>query len=250
MRNPKIKKYWDNIKTESMYDKNLVGIETEAILKYLGERDSVIDVGCGEGEGTVRYFNKVRELVALDFSETRLRKLHSRNSGINTILMDMRDISRESIGRRFNTAITQRALINLESFSDQKKTIQGIYSILEDDGKYIMLEGFNDGSGEINKIRVDFGLPKIDVRWYNHFFDRKKILRFISPYFELIGSRDFSLYFFVTRVLNAILKYPKIPRWDSAINDLAKEMEIKYGNQFIRGVSRLELLVFRKKRYA
>lgn len=230
-----------------MYDKNLVEIETEAILGYLRKGDEVIDIGCGEGEGTVRYFKKVEELVALDFSETRIERLRVRDARIKTILMDMRDISFGAIGRKFNTAITQRALINLENFSDQKKTILGIHSILEDGGRYIMLEGFNDGSKEINRVRSDFHLPKIDVRWYNHFLSKKELLKFISPYFELMDTRDFSLYFFITRAFNAILKYPRIPKWDSAVNNLAREMEIKYGNQFIRGVSRLELLVFRKK---
>lgn len=247
MRNLKIKKYWDCVKTESMYDKNLVEIETEAILGYLKRGDKVIDIGCGEGEGTIKYFKKVEALVALDFSETRIEKLRARSAGIKTILMDMRDISFSTIGRKFNTAVTQRALINLENFSDQKKTILGIHSILKDCGKYIMLEGFKDGSEEINRIRSDFNLPKIDVRWYNHFLNKKELLKFSSPYFELVDTRDFSLYFFITRVFNAILKYPEIPKWDDAVNNLARKMEIKYGNQFIRGTSRLELLVFRKK---
>ncbi|MBI5888973.1 MAG: class I SAM-dependent methyltransferase [Deltaproteobacteria bacterium] len=247
MSNIEVKKYWDNDTTESMYDKNLLEIETEAVLAFLDRSDSVIDIGCGEGEGTVRYFEKVRELLALDYSETRLEKLKSKNSKIDTIRMDMREVSCESTKKKFTKAITQRSLVNLESFDEQKKAIKAIHSLLEDAGRYIMLEGFNDGVTVVNKIRTEFSLPPIGVKWHNVFFNKKELLEFTRPYFELVEERDFSTYFFMTRVFNAILKHPNIPKWDDEVNMLAKKMEIAYKNRFIKGISRLELLVFKKR---
>lgn len=230
-----------------MYDKNLLEIEINSILELLKENDRLLDLGCGEGEGTVRYYRNVERLIGVDFSNTRLEKLREKNSHIICFQMDMRNITFDIFNEKFTKVITQRSLINLESFEDQKDVISRIHALLEEDGRYIMLEGFVDGTEKINEMRNAFNLSSIDVLWHNRFFRKDELLEFISPYFELESSRDFSLYFLLTRVFNAILKFPDVPKWDEAANVLAREMEMKYRNSFIKGVSRLELLVFKKK---
>lgn len=242
-----IKKYWDNSNIESMYDKNLMEIETQAILELLNSNDKVVDIGCGEGEGTVKYFEKVKEIVGVDYSETRLNLLKEKNPLIKTILMDMKTISLDKLGgTKFTKVITQRSLINLESFNAQKNVIKAIYNLLEDDGVYFMLEGFNEGVNMVNNLRMEFNLPSIEVKWHNCFFNENELMDFLSPYFKIEHVRDFSIYFFLTRVINAILQYPLTPRWDDELNNIAKKMEIMYKNQFIKGISRLKLLVLRK----
>lgn len=247
MKKDEIKKYWDKMEVESMYDKNLLEIEIEAVLEQIDDEDSVIDIGCGEGEGTARYFEKAKSLLAVDFSSTRLEKLKNKCGAIETVKMDMRGIAHETLNRKFSKVVTQRSLINLKNFDEQKSVIKGIHSLLEDNGKYIMLEGFIDGVDAVNMIRNDFNLPSIPVKWHNHFFVKAELMDFMSKYYELEYSRDFSLYFFITRTFNAIREYPDIPQWNDDVNLLAKEMELKFKNQFIKGVSRLELLVFKKK---
>jgi cyclopropane fatty-acyl-phospholipid synthase-like methyltransferase len=241
-----VKKYWDNDQTESMYDKNIVEIEMEAILEQLSNEDNILDIGCGEGENTIEYFKKVKTLIALDYSLTRLEKLKAKNTRIITIQMDMRNISKEQFPEKFDKIITQRSLINLKNFEEQKMVIINIHSLLKDNGKYLMLEGFHDGSEKINKVRKDFGLPSIDIKWHNCFFRKKELLDAIYPYFTLEYNRDFSMYFFISRILNAIVKHPEIPKWNDNINKIAKKMELSYKNQFINSISRLEFLVFRK----
>lgn len=245
--NDPIKQYWDNENTESMYDKNLLELEIDAILEHLEATDKIIDIGCGEGEGTVRYYEKVKEIVALDFSATRLKNLKSRNSNISAIKIDMRNISPEELGTDYDKVITQRSLINLKDFDEQKNVIKNIHLLLKNNGKYIMLEGLIDGVENINKIRTDFNLQPINIKWHNCFFQRDKLLEFINDYFELEYKRDFSIYFFMTRVFNAILKYPEIPRWDDTINNLAARIDKKYKGSFINDLSRLELWILKKK---
>ena len=247
MSDKKIKNYWDNLINESMYDKTLLDIETKAILEQLNKNDNAIDIGCGEGESTINYYEKVKYLLALDYSTTRLNLLRHKNNNIDALLLDMRKISDKTLNKRFDVAITQRSLINLNCFNDQKLAIRNIHSILKENGRYIMLEGFIDGTRALNSIRKDFNLPKIPVKWHNCYLHKPRLLKFMYRYFTLEHSRDFSLYFFLTRALNAISQYPKVPKWNSRLNHIAKEMELKYANQFIKGVSRLELLVFKKR---
>ena len=239
-----VKKYWDSKETQSMVDKDLIEIETNAILGQLEAQDRVLDVGCGEGESTVRYFEKVGELTAIDYSETRIEKLKESNDKISTILMDMRELRPDKFKSKFDKVITQRSLINLKDFNEQIGVIKRIHSLLNKNGKYIMLEGFNEGVEEVNRIRNDFGLKSIPVRWHNRFFNKRELLDSISSIFKLEYERDFSLYFFLTRVFKSTLIYPEEPKYHDDFNRLAKEMEIAYRNEFIRGVSRLELLVF------
>lgn len=247
MSEDRIRDYWNDSAVESMYDKNLVDIEAEAILNYLGGSDHVMDIGCGEGESTVRYAEKVKELVAVDYSDVRLEKLKQRNPGIRTIQADMRQLKSAGIGIRVTKAITQRSLINLESFDEQANVIRDIHSMLAHDGYYLMLEGFSEGSEAINWARTEFGLPRIEVKWHNCFFRKSQLVEFIAPYFEIEAERDFSMYFFLTRVFNAILRHPEQPRWDDPVNRLAKAMEIKFKNELIKGISRLELMVLKKR---
>jgi ubiquinone/menaquinone biosynthesis C-methylase UbiE len=249
MVDTRIKEYWDDKKTESMYDKNLLDIETQAIIEQLNKNDDVIDIGCGEGEATIKYLKKVKSLLAVDYSTTRLSLLKQKSNNIDTLLLDMRKISPAILNRDYDVAITQRSLINLASFNDQKLSIRNIHSILKDNGRYIMLEGFLDGAKALNAIRKDFKLPEIPIKWHNCYLHKQRLLKYMNRYFTLEHSRDFSLYFFLTRALNAILQHPKTPEWDSRLNCIAKEMELKYNNQFIKGVSRLELMVFKKRRY-
>jgi ubiquinone/menaquinone biosynthesis C-methylase UbiE len=247
MRQDKIKKYWDNNSTESMYDKYLLEIEINAISSYLRKKDTVIDIGCGEGEGTEIYYNKVKKIIAVDYSETRLDKLKSRNRNLKTLHMDMRCISKNTLNMKFDKAITQRSLINLTDFKEQIGVIKNIHSILKKNGRYIMLEGFVEGTSNVNKIRKDFGLPPIKIKWHNSFFNKSELLKHTKQYFELEYTKDFSVYFFMTRIFNAILTYPNMPVWNNAFNKLSKEIEIKYGNKLLKNYSRLELLVFKKK---
>jgi len=242
-----IKKYWDRETTESMYDKNLLDLEISAIREQLHESDKIIDIGCGEGEGTVKYAEKVRELIALDFSPTRLKKLKARNSRITTVQMDMRKLAPQTLGNDFDKVITQRSLINLKNYEEQKDLIKIIHSLLKKSGTYILLEGFLDGADNINAVRRDFNLPPINVKWHNCFFQRTALLEFIQEYFALESRREFSVYFFMTRVFNAVLKYPEIPQWNDPINNLAARMENKYKSAFLNGLSRLEMWVLKKK---
>jgi SAM-dependent methyltransferase len=246
MTNDDVKKHWDGSATESMYDKNLLELEITAILEQLRPEDRVLDVGCGEGEGTARYFGKVKSILGVDYSDTRLDKLKEANSGISTLRMDMRELSPDLFNPLFSTVITQRSLINLKDFGEQRQMITRIHSLLENGGRYIMLEGFAEGVESVNRIRRDFCLPDIGVKWHNCFIKKNLLLDFVRGRFELVHSRDFSLYFFLTRVFNAILRHPEVPKWDEAVNRLARDMEIRCGNRFMSGVSRLELLVFRK----
>lgn len=239
------KDYWDKDSTESMYDKNLLDIEIKSILKQLNKDDIVIDIGCGEGEGTVEYYKKVKKIVGLDFSITRLEKLLSRNADIETIQHDLQ--MPLELERKFTIAISQRCLINLKDFKEQSEAIKNIYSVLEDHGRLILLEGFNEGVDNLNKIREDFSIPIAQVKWHNCFFNKKELMEFIEPYFTLEYQRDFSIYSFLTRAFNAILLSPDVPKWHSKFNELARKMENRYENNFLRGLSRLELLVFKKR---
>lgn len=243
----KINEYWDNESNQSMYDKNLLELEISAIISELTKEDFVLDLGCGEGEGTTRYSEIVKDIIAMDISETRLKLLSQRSPHIKSVIMDMRNIGSYIFKCPLDVVITQRSLINLSEYSQQIDVIKQIYKILKNKGKYIMLEGFNDGDRSINNVRSVIGIEPVKQKWHNLFFNKNELVSDISNMFELKKERNFNVFFFLTRVINACLKYPEIPKWDDKMNTIALNLEKFCPDLISQDFSRLKMLVFERK---
>jgi len=242
-----IREYWEDKSVASMYDKNLINLEIGIIADQLKSDDVVLDLGCGEGEGTICYSEKVKKIIAVDYSQTRLDLLAKKNPEIESICLDMKNLSPSSFENKFDVIITQRSLINLTDFSDQIRTIKTIHSLLKDNGRYVMLEGFKRGAEAINRVREQFELSPINVKWHNLFFDQDELCENISDIFSLREERRLSTFLFLTRVVNAIHKHPDVPKWNDEFNNLAFKMETMFPDLMKEDFSRLKMLVFEKK---
>jgi len=243
----KINEYWNNENAQSMYDKNMLDLEICSIISELNKEDFVLDLGCGEGEGTVEYAKVVKDIVAIDSSETRLKLLSQRNFHLKRINVDMRSLDLVLFDKLFDVVITQRSLINLPEHSQQIDVIKQIHKVLKNKGKYIMLEGFEEGEQSINDIRVFLGLEPIKQKWHNLFFNQNELINEISDIFELKKELGFNTFYFLTRVINARLKHPDIPKWDDEFNVMAMNLEKSFPNLIGHNFSRLKMLVFEKR---
>jgi ubiquinone/menaquinone biosynthesis C-methylase UbiE len=240
-----IHKYWEEKTTASMYDKNLLDLEIDMISHELNSEDSVLDLGCGEGEGTSAYAKITKKIIATDFSDTRLRMLSERSPTIETRPLDMRELSPSLFDGPFNVVITQRSLINLLDFSQQLAVIKRIHQVLCDNGKYIMVEGFKNGDKGMNELREFLGLKPINERWHNCFFEEDDLINSIQDIFQLKRTRNLSTFYFLTRIVNAALN--DTPKWDDNINLLAARLEKNFPNLMNPDLSRVKMLVFEKK---
>ena len=104
------------------------------------------------------------------------------------------------IKEEFDRIITQRVLINLASWEEQKRAILNVRDALKPGGTYIMIENTNDAFRALNDMRRAVDLKPIGLHWHNLFFDYKRLMRFLKKYFDVVAVRDFGLYYFLTRV--------------------------------------------------
>jgi SAM-dependent methyltransferase len=198
-----VKEYWEEPNTVSIIDKNLHKIEIDTVCKYLRSANSLADIGCGNGEATIQYAKKVNRCIGFERSDYLRQKAieNVKKAGINNISIEEADVLEMSnISEKFDVIVTQRALINLASWEEQKRAILNIYNALKIGGLYIMIENTNDAFFALNDMRVEVGLEPIPQHWHNRFFDYEQLMAFLEGKFQLLKVHDFGLYYFLTRV--------------------------------------------------
>jgi ubiquinone/menaquinone biosynthesis C-methylase UbiE len=214
--------YWNDPEVESMYDKHLIRLEIDLIKSKLTSGAKVLDVGCGEGEGTLEY-SKVSnvEIYGADFSDTRLEKAKQRLIHQNNVKLFKIDfLDNFTFDCDFDFIISQRFLINLLDFELQKEVILKLSRVLKKGGKLILLEGSVDGVNQLNDFRQLFGLEPIPVRWHNLFFNDVLLENYFSELgLYLIDKDGLGEYFMLTRAIRAY--FDNNLNWDSPFNEVA-----------------------------
>lgn len=194
--------YWEDPKNVSIIDKNLHKIEIALASQYLKPTDTIVDIGCGDGEATIQYARKVKACIGIERSNF-LRNLATKaasKAGLNNITLKKGDILTLRVKEKFDVVITQRLLINLLSWKEQQKSLVNIYNFLKPGGLYIMIENTSDSFCALNEMRADVGIPPIPQHWHNRFFDYPKLENFLEGKFQILKVWDLGLYYFLTRV--------------------------------------------------
>lgn len=187
----KVHQYWEDLRNLSMPDKNIFQLEIKSIKKLLGP-GLLLDVGCGDGEATKEYA-RVKNLRAagIDYSASRLKLARKNYPGIKFITADL---TKKLPPAKYDYIVSQRFLINLESWAQQKQIIVKLKSCLKPRGKLILCEGSQQGTKALDEFRAKFKLAPISVRWHNVFLDDQKLIKLG---FKLAGG--FGGYFLLTR---------------------------------------------------
>lgn len=224
-----VREYWEDPTTISIIDKNLHQMEIDTVCRYLKSSDEIVDIGCGDGKATVAYARKVKKCVAYERSNF-LRKEAAdevKRSGLkNTIIKDGDILKMKKIPEQPNVLITQRLLINLASWSEQKEAIENIYKMLRPGSLYIMIENTNDAYLALNDMRYQVGLEPVPIHWHNLFFDYNQLMDFLKDKFQLLDSHNFGLYYFLTRVYSQMfLKFAGFGK--NAVKDSLFELSDK-----------------------
>jgi ubiquinone/menaquinone biosynthesis C-methylase UbiE len=239
--------YWNQDNVESMYDKHLINAEIALIKSKIEEGSKILDAGCGEGEGTVEYSTvKGVSIQAVDFSDTRLKKASERlNNATNVSFKKVDFLGTYNLDTDFDLVISQRFLINLMEWDLQKKVISDLMSRLKPGGKFLMLEGYEDGVNELNDLRQLFGLPAIPVKWHNLFLKDDLIKNLIDEkQYRLTGEFGLGVYFLLTRGIRPY--FDKTLEWDVPFNKIAAGSELSKLININTKLSRLKLWIISK----
>jgi hypothetical protein len=132
----------------------------------------------------------------------------------------------------FDLVITERLVINLPTEELQARLINEILDRLSSGGRLLLVEGSAQGFSLLNQIRTKCGLPAIPDRYQGNESSNKLDERAVEGIaarrkdVELRTIPDFSFYSVMSKVLHPLIVHPEEPKFNSVINDRAREVQL------------------------
>lgn len=229
------------------YDIHQREFEIEFISKYLDVNHKVLDLGCGNGYTTNRVKHLVKFIKGIDFSNEMITRALHDNIKSEKCNFEIGDARTLNLNEKFNIIITQRCLINILSWEEQKIALMKIYDHLDKNGIYLMFEGSSDGKKKLNELRKTFKLDPIPAVKYNLDFQDSKLLDFMENFFSLFEIKTFGQYEYVTRIIYPCSIFPDKPEYESDFHDIALN-SVRNLEDFMPEISKLKLWVWKKNK--
>ena len=260
MKNNQILDFWNSRAAlgslAGTNDLGLKQLEMQTLSSYITDGQRVLDLGCGSG--TAAFFlaeNKSLEITGMDFSPEMVKQANSERdqrglspSQLNFMVQDIRKLNEMTALQyvSYDVVLTERVLINLETWDEQKNAIHEIIKLLRPGGIYLMCENLRDGLDNLNAMRTSVGLEPITSPWHNRYLEQDEVAEI--EFAELIEYRDFtSVYYLFSRVINAWMAKERNeePKYDAPINKLALELS-KFKQFDSLNIGQTRLWVFRR----
>lgn len=204
-------------------------LEVNAISKHIQDGMVIAEFGCGNAATALELASRHDiECYCFDFSPAMIEQAQKlvEDAGmagrIHLAVCDVR--SEPDIGRKFDAVITERMIINLESWETQARIIRYLIGHLSPGGRYLMCENSAIGLDNINRLRLSAGLDEISPPWHNVYLNDAQVDSLTIQGAKLIEVELYSAtYYFLSRVVNAWLaaKEGKKPSYDALVNQLA-----------------------------
>jgi len=185
----------------------------------------VLEIGCGRGD-TARELAMTLpdvQFLALDNAAAMIAAARTEGVGHN-LQFEVGDVAALP-DVQFDLIYTQRMLINLTTWEEQRLALDTIADRLLPGGQYLMCENSQDGVDAINVERLKLGLEPIERPWHNRYLRDAELFDVTS--LRLLRCVPFSsTYYFLSRVVNAALAHDEglPPRYDARINQLALQL--------------------------
>lgn len=249
----KIKEFWKNraigIKDGQKLTHNDIWqrwLEIELIKRFIPENSTILDIGCGNGYTTKSIAHIAKDIMGIDFCEEMIKRAKTDYPDVRFSISDVMCIGPELFGM-FDIAITERCLINLTSWEDQKKAISNIASVIKEGGLLLFIEGSKDGRDRLNAMRASFGLTVMPPVWHNLDFSEHELTEHLEEYFVIEKRLYFGVYDFISRVIHPIIVYPDEPKYEAKINEVAARISLLHTEEFSE-ISRTLFFVLRRKK--
>jgi|GEM_PF-3382833 SAM-dependent methyltransferase len=167
--------------------------ELNTLLSVIPKVSKLLDVGCGNGFGTLVLSQKAEYTLGLDYSKAMIRWATKakndeayRLSKIKKIMLDqylstnsfdnvnfaVADVSNLDLSQnKFDVITGQRILINLPTSGLQMKTLKNLRNYIQSDGLLILVEATTQGHQITDAYRQKQGLPILEKYWHNNYID-------------------------------------------------------------------------------
>ncbi len=236
-------------------DFNLREIEINFISRHLLDKERVLDVGCGNGYSTLCFGTHTdAAFCAIDSVWEMIAAARALQAGFRLkgkVAFQLGDVTALNYrGSVFDTVISQRCLLNLPSKEHQWRALAEVARVLRPGGRYLMLEGTQQGLQKLNDVRARFDLPPIaeadrKTNWFSNKFDEDELLDNIHGLFSKVEKTErFGMYYLISRVIHPLLVAPEAPKYDARINAVAREVCLQIPDY--DGLGHIALWIVRK----
>jgi SAM-dependent methyltransferase len=201
-------------------------LEIETILRLLGHGDRVLDVGCGSGCLTKRLAPHVAEIIGIDHDDAMIEQAMRSSAGpAGFAVKDVLELDPADFGL-FDVVISERCLIDLSGWAEQRRAIDNIASVLGPGGRFLFIESGRQGRENLDLLRTAAGLAAMPPMAHTVEFDEAETLAYLDRDFALERRLPFGVYDFVARVVHPLLVAPDAPIDDSRIDEIASRLAL------------------------
>jgi ubiquinone/menaquinone biosynthesis C-methylase UbiE len=233
------KVFWDEYAQKIKNDphgasgsKHFVELENDFIISELKLKkyNTLLDIGCGNGQRTILFSKYIKKKVTgIDYSEkmineaqkSLLKKSKSLKQKITFGTQDVFELSNQ----KYDVIISCRCLINQPTHKEQVELIKKLHKKLNKNGSLIIAEISKEGTQRVNQIRKFYDLPPLNPRWHNLHINEKYTFPKIKNFLKIKKISRAGHYYFISRILNPAISFPKPPDPNSKINDIALKSE-------------------------
>lgn len=255
-----IKKHWD-VNAKSNTTSILSTTKTPTIKKLeinafyrailsLSENDkeeTLLEVGCGNGYNLfgLKELLPNLKLQGVDYSEEMIQAAQKindekHNSEIEFSVADALEIPNGKLkSDTYDFVITNRMIINLNSWTLQQTAIRNLAGLLKPNGTLIIIENFINSHANQNKLREFIDLPIRVPDTYNKFLDENLFEKFITDEIGLkiletdnfASLHDILLYVLLPHINSGTINYehPLMNTVTELLANLPKELSGSFG---------------------
>jgi len=224
-------------------------LELNVLKKYFDTNENLLDIGCGNGFNLFSLVDTFRgKMVGVDFAtkmiEAAKRECEKRTDRERFAFHEGSVLDDLSYLGQHSQIYTDRCLINLTSDQQHIDALHNLASLLKPGGKLVLIESTRQGQEKINSLRELSGLDSIPYHWHNLYLDENSFLSSIPDGIRHLETDNFaSLYFFMSRVINAKLTPEgQAPDYLSEINKLGAHLP-SFGD-----IAPLKAFIFQKEK--
>jgi ubiquinone/menaquinone biosynthesis C-methylase UbiE len=208
-------------------DLTLRHIERDKISTYLNPNQRVLDCGCGNGYTTLFFAQRCGEIVGTDFSPSLIEQANQRaqTQGVSNASFVCGDfLSVHLPPEHFDVCISERFLMNLESWEVQKQAISTMADLLRTNGLLLMFEGEATAKRTLSELRVSLGLAPIPLNKHNVHLVEQTLLEYMQDRFQPVETYKIGLYCLLIYVVYPLMMRPEEPRWNTRWHRVAFEV--------------------------
>jgi SAM-dependent methyltransferase len=221
-------------------------LEYDAVCKFLNADMNVLEVGCGNGFSTERFRALTRHVDAFDYAENMIERAKKRIGETNNRFFLDNVLSPKHFADAYDAVVCVRVLINLRDLSEQHAALHNLQNVVQPGGLLVLAEGFVEGFEELNRLRLEVGLPDLVPSSINFYARIGETLAAIQPEFTLEHEFHLGTYDYLTRIVYPAVISPEPARHNTEFSERCATLARAYNPPNFQQFSRMRGFVFRR----